>query len=107
MAKKIEQLSKKILEKDTELEHLRSKISDLEPKVAVLQAQLVTKEQEISLAKREAALEAKLQLQDKIEAAFDRGLSYGHGHGRTPSSARAISGQSSGSRSSVESEILN
>ena len=105
MAKKIEQLSKKILEKDTELEHLRSKISDLEPKVAVLQAQLVTKEQEISLAKREAALEAKLQLQDKIEAAFDRGLSYGHG--RTPSSARAISGQSSGSRSSVESEILN
>ena len=72
---------------------------------AILQAQLGTKEQEMSFAKREAALEAKLQLQDKIEAAFDRGLSYGLG--RTPSSARAISGQSSGSRSSVESEILN
>ena len=74
---------------------------------AILQAQLGTNEQEMSLVKREAALEAKLQLQDKIEAAFDRGLSYGHGRTIPPSSARAISGQSSGSRGSAESDTLS
>ena len=72
-----------------------------------MQAQLGTNEQEMSLAKREAALEAKLQLQDKIEAAFDRGLSYGHGRTISPSSASAISRQSSGSRGSAESDTLS
>ena len=72
-----------------------------------MQAQLGTKEQEMSLAKREAAFEAKLQLQDKIEAAFDRGFSYGHGRTIPPSSARAISSQSNGSRGSAESDTLS
>ena len=72
-----------------------------------MQAQLGTKEQEISIAKREAALEAKLQLENKIEAAFDGALSYGHGRTIPLSSARAISGQSSGSRGSAESDTLS
>ena len=72
-----------------------------------MEAQLGTKEQEISLAKREAALEAKLQLQDKIEASINRGLSYGHGRTIPPSSARAISGQSSRRRGSAESDTLS